>query len=233
MSGPGPGAGAAAGTGVRVGVCEDDAAIRRVLRAALEQAGHEVVMTHDGGEARRVLATAPIDVLVLDIGLPDADGRDVCQALRAAGQQAPVLFLTAYDAPQDVAAGFHAGGDDYVVKPFELTEVLLRVAALARRYRPVRAASASGLDLDPARHALVGEREVTLTPTEFRLLAALAGRPGEVVRRAELVAAAWPDGAWVSENTLDSFVRRVRTKLADAGAPAVIETVRGVGLVLR
>jgi two-component system, OmpR family, response regulator len=217
----------------RVGVCEDDPAVRRVLREGLRSEGHDVVLAHDGGEALRLFAgDADLAVLVLDIGLPDADGRDLCLALRARGCTAPALFLTAYGSPDDVASGFHAGGDDYVVKPFELREVLLRVAVLARRHQPVT--GGTGLRLDPARHALVTEdREVLLSPTEFRLLASLAARPGEVVRRHELVAATWPGGGRVSENTLDSFVRRVRARLVEAGSAARVETVRGVGLVLR
>lgn len=220
---------------VRVGVCEDDVAIRRVLLEGLRHAGHDPVPAYDGGEAlRRFRDDHTLDVLVLDIGLPDADGRDVCRALRAAGQHAPVLFLTALDGTHDLVSGFHAGGDDYVAKPFDLAEVLVRVEALARRHRPAPdPVGRSRFVLDPARHAIVTDAAtVVLSPTEFRLLGALTARPGEVVRRAALVAAAWPDGAIVSENTLDSYVRRVRAKLAEAGVAEAISTVRGVGLVL-
>ncbi|PJI94701.1 response regulator transcription factor [Luteimicrobium subarcticum] len=218
---------------VVVGVCEDDARIRGVVREALTRAGHDVRLAHRGDEAVRSFGPrSGVEVLVLDIGLPDADGRDVCQALRAAGQHAPVLFLTARDALTDVVSGFSAGGDDYLTKPFALAELQVRVAALAHRGRP--AAGATGLRLDPARYAVAwGEREERLTPTEFRILAALAGRPGDVLRRHELVAAGWPLGAQVADNTLDSFVRRVRVKLAGVGAQVEVETVRGVGYTLR
>src|SRR3954452_20223692 len=119
-----------------VGVCEDDVAIRRVLREALTGAGHRAVLAHNGSEGGRVVADdTAIEVLILDIGLPDSDGRDVCQALRTAGQHAPVLFLTALDAPHEIVSGFHAGGDDYVTKPFGVAELLVRVDALARRRR--------------------------------------------------------------------------------------------------
>lgn len=218
----------------RIGVCEDDEVVRRVLSEAFRMNGHEVVIARNGREALSNLGvSARIDVLVIDIGLPDSDGRDVCQALRAEGQHAPVLFLTALDAVHDKIAGFNAGGDDYVAKPFSLAEVMVRVAALHNRTRPVPQ-GVSGLHLDPGRHALrYGEAEVRLTPTEFRLLASIAAQPGAVVRRRAAVAAAWPDGAMVSENTIDSFVRRLRVKLEAVGSPVALETVRGVGFVLR
>jgi two-component system, OmpR family, response regulator len=217
-----------------IGVCEDDPSIRRLLAEALRFAGHETIMAHDGGEAlRRFGADSGLDVMVMDIGLPDSDGRDVCQALRSSGQNAPVLFLTALGGTHDRLAGFGAGGDDYVAKPFELKELIARLEALGRRGRPPLS-TASGLDLDPARHAArTPSGEVLLTPTEFRMLAAITSRPDEVVRRRTVIAAAWPEGAVVAENTVDSFMRRIRTKLESIGSPVSIETVRGVGFRLR
>ncbi|MCW2853116.1 MAG: tcrA, partial [Nocardioides sp.] len=183
-----------------VGVLEDDASIRRLLGEALRFSGHQTVMAYSGAEALRSLGTdSGVDVLVIDIGLPDSDGRDVCQALRSAGQNAPVLFLTAFGAVHDRLAGFGAGGDDYVAKPFELPELVARLEALGRRGRP-RLSQTSGLDLDPARHAVRAPGgEALLTPTEFRMLAAITSRPDEVVRRRTVIAAAWPDGAVVAE----------------------------------
>jgi len=219
----------------KIGLCEDDPAIRRVVTGALAHAGHETVVAHDGREALRLFTDDDaLDVVVLDIGLPDADGRDVCQALRSAGQPAPVLFLTALGAVHERLAGFSAGADDYLPKPFDIKELIARVEALSRRGRLVTGQAPTDLLLDPARHALVcQEREVRLTPTEFRMLAAITSRPGEVVRRRAVVAAAWPDGAAVSENTVDSYVRRIRTKLAEVESPLHLETVRGVGFALR
>ena len=213
-----------------VGVCEDDPGIRTVLVRGLRQAGHEVVAAHDGREALVLLgADQPLDVVVMDIGLPDADGRDVVQALQSAGQLAPVLYLTALGGTHDVLAGFAAGGDDYVVKPFELREVVARLEVLARR-GPTRRVESGGLVLDPVAHAARAPGgEVLLTPTEFRVLAAIVSRRGEVVRRRTVVAAGWPDGAVVSENTVDSFLRRIRAKLESIDSPTRIETVRGVG----
>ncbi len=212
-----------------VGVCEDDAAIRRVITRSLKYAGHEPVVAHTGAEALRLFgADAALDVVIMDIGLPDADGRDVCQALKSAGQHAPVLFLTALGAMHDKLAGFSAGGDDYVSKPFDVKELLARLEVLGRR--PPITVGATGLALDPTTHSVrTSAGEVRLTPTEFRMLAAIISRPSEVVRRRSVVAAAWPDGASVSENTIDSFIRRLRSKLESISSPIQIETVRGVG----
>src|SRR6202008_3433412 len=125
----------------------------------------------------------PPDLLVLDVTLPDADGRDVCQALRAHGFGAPVIFLSARGELTDRLSGFHAGGDDSLTKPFALAELIVRIHALLKR-APAENGPAGGLQLDPAAHGVrVGERAEPLTPTEFRLLAALAARPGEVLRR--------------------------------------------------
>jgi two-component system response regulator MprA len=217
------------------GIVEDDDELRGVLRWALETRGLAVRATASGGEALRAFAAEPPDVLLLDIGLPDADGRDLCQALRARGVASPVLFLTARDAVVDRISGFTAGGDDYLVKPFALGELVARVGALLRRAGTHGAtAPPDGALLDPTSHAVAyGAARATLTPTEFRLLAALAARPGAVVRRRELEAAGWPDGAIVHANTLDVFVARVRRKLREVGAPERIETLRGVGYRLR
>ena len=122
----------------RIGICEDDPAIRRVVLEALRLTGHEGVAAHTGGEAVRMFGhDDSLDVLVLDIGLPDADGRDVCQALRSGGQTAPVIFLTALDTVHDKLAGFSAGADDYLAKPFDVKELVARIEVLSRRGRTV------------------------------------------------------------------------------------------------
>jgi two-component system, OmpR family, response regulator len=219
----------------RIGLCEDDPAIRRVVIKSMQLAGHEVVVAHNGGEAVRLFGTdRTLDAIVLDIGLPDADGRDVCQALQSNGQLAPVMFLTALGTVHDKLAGFSAGAEDYLPKPFDPLELVARVEVLARRGPAVPSSDRTDLALDPARHSMTHEgHEVMLTPTEFRMLAAITSRPGEVVRRRAIAAAAWPSGGYVSDNSIDSYIRRIRKKLKDVDAPQELITVRGVGYSLR
>jgi two-component system response regulator MprA len=220
--------------GPAVLLVEDDAALRAVVARSLREDGLEVVTAADGTTALRAAGPGPgtpFSAVVLDIGLPDSDGRDVCQALRSRGIDVPVLFLTARDGLHDVLAGFAAGGDDHLAKPFHVSELRARLRAMIRRGSAPPPTPASGVRLDPARHAVAaGGGERPLTPTEFRLLAALMGAAGTVVRRRELIRAAWPDGAIVAENTLDQYVARLRRKLADvAGDAHTISTVHGVG----
>jgi two-component system response regulator MprA len=167
----------------------------------------------------------------MDIGLPDSDGRDVCQALRARGIDVPVLFLTARDELHDLLSGYAAGGDDYLTKPFHIRELVVRLEALLRRAVARASTETALLQLDPAGHSLDGPAaRQSMTPTEFRLLACLMAAPGTVVRRRELLRAGWPDGAIVADNTLDQYVVRLRRKLADAGEHGrSIVTVIGVG----
>jgi DNA-binding response OmpR family regulator len=211
-------------------VVEDDDELRGVLARGLREEGFSVEGVATGGALLdRVDDVAP-DALVIDIGLPDTDGRDLCQALRARGIQTPVLFLTARDALVDRIAGFDAGGDDYLAKPFAFVELLARLQALLRRGGADGTLEAVGLRLDPVRHAAAdASGEVALTPTEFRLLARLMSRPGEAVRRRELARAGWPHGAIVRENTLDAYVARLRRKLKQLAHAPEIATVHGVG----
>jgi DNA-binding response OmpR family regulator len=220
-------------TGFKLLLVEDDPDLRALLTRGLSEEGFAVSAVADGARAL-ARAEEPLDALVIDIGLPDADGRDVCQALRARGCAAPVLFLTARDAVTDRLAGFSAGGDDYVTKPFHFDELVARLRALLRRSGADASAHVGALRLDPMIHAAVaGEREVSLTPTEFRVLAALAAQPGAVVRRRELVRAAWPDGAIVHDNTLDQYVARLRRKLRELSEDMTIATAHGVGYRLQ
>src|SRR3954469_2427744 len=218
----------------RVLVVEDDGALRRILRRGLEEEGFDVMQAITGAAAVSLAESEGPSLLVVDIGLPDADGRDVVQAVRSRGVESPVLFLTARDQMVDRLPGVSAGGDDYLTKPFEFAELIARLRALLRRSAgnlPV--AVAGDLRLDPAVHAVAsGETTVPLTPTEFRLLGALVGRHGETVRRRELVATGWPDGAIVHDNTLDVYLARLRRKLAKLPTKTRIGTVHGVGYKL-
>ena len=211
-------------------VVEDDRDLLRLLSRGLGEEGFAVTEATLGQDAVSVAERIRPTLLILDIGLPDADGRDVCQAIRSRGISAPVLFLTARDAMVDRLSGFSAGGDDYLTKPFEFAELVARLRALLRRSDPATQTAVGDLRLDPAEHsAACGERTIALTPTEFRLLGALAARPGETLRRRELVAAAWPDGAIVHDNSLDVYVARVRKKLAGLPTEVEIATLHGVG----
>jgi two-component system, OmpR family, response regulator len=211
-------------------IAEDDAELRELLRRGLREEGFAAETVSTGGELLRRVDSAFPDALVVDIGLPDADGRDVCQALRARGVQAPVLFLTARDALVDRISGFDAGGDDYVSKPFAFAELVVRLQALLRRSGGEGGIEAAGVRLNPVTHSVErGAAAVALTPTEFRLLARLLARPGEAVRRKELARAGWTHGATVRANTLDAYVARLRRKLRGLeGAPPIV-TVHGVG----
>ncbi|MDX2676987.1 response regulator transcription factor [Streptomyces sp. NY05-11A] len=208
-------------------VCEDDAAVRDVLKRALEHDGHTVAVASTADSLLRHLEPVP-HLVVLDLGLPDADGRDVCLALRARGVDAPVLMLTALDGMHHKVGGFEAGADDYMTKPFDVPELLVRVRALLRR--TTATTPPRGVVLDPAKHVVInGSTSANLTPTEYRLLGRLIASQGDAVRRHALVAAGWPHGAQVSDNTLDSYVRRLRTKLGALGVADRLATVRGVG----
>jgi two-component system response regulator MprA len=214
-------------------IVEDDPDLRGVLLRGLREDGFETAGAGTGGEALdRVGAERP-DVLVIDIGLPDTDGRDLCQALRARGVNTPVLFLTARDTLTDRISGFSAGGDDYVTKPFAIAEVVARLEALARRGGVDTSSTLAGLRLDPAAHAaFIDGAQIPLTPTEFRLLAKLVAAPGAAIRRQELIRTAWPHGALVRPNTLDAYIARLRKKLSPhEGAPDIV-TVHGVGYTI-
>ena len=217
-------------------IVEDDAPLREVLVRCLRAEGFAARAVGSARELLEHALTDPPDALVIDIGLPDADGRDLCQALRARGVSAPVLFLTARDSLTDRLSGFTVGGDDYVTKPFDVEEVVARLHALLRRTAPgSESAPADGaLILDPSQLTVsYDSRSEALTPTEFRLLAALAGRPGRVASRQELISTAWPLGAVVQDNTLDVYVARIRRKLRTLDAAPMIKTVHGLGYRLQ
>ncbi|MFF8866063.1 response regulator transcription factor [Streptomyces sp. NPDC015139] len=212
----------------RILVVEDDHALRDVLRRGLSDEDFAPVPAAEGATALR-LATADLAAAVLDIGLPDADGRDVCQAMRANGFTAPVIFLTARHQLTDRLSGFSVGGDDYLPKPFHLAELAARLRAVLKR-TPATATTTGDLVLDAVDHSMSvrGERSA-LSPTEFRLLATLVAADGTLVRRRELLRAGWPEGAQVSDNTLDQYLSRLRRKLRETGSGLGIDTARGIG----
>jgi two-component system response regulator MprA len=218
--------------GYKILVVEDDHGLREVLARGLRADEFEVITAASGASALRVDCRG-VDAIVLDIGLPDSDGRDVCQALRTRGEHAPVIMLTARREVCDRLAGFAAGADDYLVKPFAIAELIARLAAVLRRRSEPSGSSRGDVYVDPLSHALVlGSERVPLTPTEFRLVARLLAHPGTVVRRRQLVESGWPGGALVSDNTLDQYISKLRRKLARSGSEHVIEAARGVGYQL-
>jgi two-component system response regulator MprA len=215
-------------------IVEDDLEMRTTLVRGLREEGFHAESVGTGAQLLERVARGSPDLFIIDIGLPDADGRDVCQALRAQGVGAPILFLTARDALPDRLSGFSAGGDDYLTKPFAFAELVARMEALLRRAGGEPALEVGELRLDPRLYAAVcGGASAGLTPTEFRLLARLAAAPDEVVRRQALVEVAWPHGAIVHENTLDTYIARLRRKLSGLPRAPEIATVRGVGYRLR
>lgn len=220
-------------SGTEILIVEDDHELRGLLIRGLAEEGYRAVGAATGHDALARLEESSPDALIVDIGLPDADGRDLTQALRARGINAPVLFLTARDSLAERLSGFDAGGDDYLTKPFAFAELLARLNALLRRAGADGRIEAGGLTLDPVAHAVEGGGESrSLTPTEFRLLARLLARPGEAVRRRDLIRAGWPHGAIVRDNTLDAYVARLRRKLRGLPDAPPIETVHGVGYKL-
>ncbi len=219
-------------------VVDDDGHIREVVRFALEKAGHRVSEAADGHEALSLLRERPVDIVVLDIIMPEQDGLEVCRRLRERSQ-VPILFLSSRDDEIDRVLGLEIGADDYVTKPFSPRELVARVKALLRRVSPSTEEPEQmplrrdSLVLDPQRYRCYwAETEVILTVTEFGLLRSLMGTPGRVYSRDELVDRAWGHGHHITERTIDSHIRRIRKKFGELGADP-IETVYGVGYRLR
>ncbi len=217
---------------------DDDRALRDVLRRALTLAGYEVRLTDTGAGALAEVSSAVPDAVVLDVGLPDIDGLEVCRLLRREGNRVPVLMLTARDAVSDRIDGLEAGADDYLIKPFDIDELKARLRALLRR-----TTGEGGLDgglsfgelsLDPARHGVVvGEKFVELTRTEYQLLELLMLNPRRVLPHSLIYDRVWGYDFGPTSNALRVYVGYLRRKLEDAGARPLIHTVRGVGYALR
>lgn len=218
-------------------VVDDDGHIREVVRFALERAGHQVREAADGRAALQAVSQRAPDLIVLDIVMPEADGLTTCRELRK-HSRVPIIFLSSRDDELDRVLGLELGGDDYISKPFSPRELVARVSAVLRRLQPAAAPTSTtvehaGLRLDLVRHRChVGEHELVLTVTEFELLRVLLSAPGRVFERAQLIDRAYGDDHHVTERTVDSHVRRLRKKLADAGVDP-IETVYGLGYRLR
>jgi two-component system OmpR family response regulator len=227
-----------ADSGVRVLVVDDELNITELLCLALRYEGFEVKSAADGREALRAVREFDPRVVILDVRLPDIDGFEVCHRLRASGNRAPVIFLTARDSTEDKIAGLTIGGDDYLTKPFSLDELIARVRAIVRRSNVGRD-EASGrlrfadLMLDEDTHEVRrGERPISLTPTEFRLLRCLLLNSGQVLSKAQILDHVWQYDFGGAGNVVETFISYLRKKV-DADGDPLIHTIRGFGYSLR
>lgn len=214
---------------VRVLVVDDEAAVRDALVRALDSEGYETRSAGDGANALSEVARWQPEVVVLDVAMPFMDGLTMCRTLRGRGDRTPILMLTARDAVADRIEGLDAGADDYLVKPFDLDELLARVRALVRRTYPEDGAvlSAADLVMDTAAHTVRrGGREIELSRTEFALLEVLLRNAGQSLPRETLIDRVW---GRQSSNALEVYIRYLRRKIESEGEPPLIHTVRGVG----
>ena len=213
---------------------EDEPSLAMIVKDSMEMEGFEVIHCADGEDGLQKYVQQQPDLIILDIGMPEMDGLEVCRAVRKESQ-VPILFLTAQGDEIDRVVGLELGADDYVAKPFSPRELIARVRAILKRSAPgtvtTKTLRRGVLMLDPDRHAcLVKEAPVTLTAREMELLAKLMTRPEHVMGRPQLVDAIYGTNVHVSDRTMDSHLRNLRAKLSSAGCADAIETVHGVGI---
>lgn len=210
---------------MKILLVEDDSALRGALEELLGREGYEVIKTSSVHSAKAAM-NSDIDLIMLDVGLPDGDGVSLCKQWRSEGVQIPILFLTAKDEELDVVRGLDAGGNDYVTKPFRMQELLSRIRALLRRNQKETTITRSGITLDTAKlQASRGEEVLQLTVTEYKILAKLISERS-IITRAVLLDALWDvDSRFVDDNTLSVHISRLREKVGGNH----IKTVRGVG----
>lgn len=225
------------GSPARLLVVDDEQALLDLLGDALRFAGYDVLVAGDGREALRLAGTSSPDLVVLDVNLPDLDGFEVLRRLRAEADRVPVVFLTARDDPHDLRTGFDRGGDDYVAKPFSLEELDLRIQAVLRRTMAAAAPDdrlrCGPLVMDVEAHVVVvGDDEVALSPTEFRLLRYLLANRGRVLSKSQILDHVWDYDFDGDASVVETYVSYLRRKLGPEGAP-LLSTVRGVGYVVR
>jgi two-component system response regulator PrrA len=229
-------------TDQRILAVDDDPAILRALERGLLLEGFRVDKAASGADALALIRTAPPDAVVLDVSMPGQSGIELCAELRSSGSQIPILMLSALDEVDDRVAGLAAGADDYVVKPFALPELVLRLRALLRRSAQAAGSAAVGggeirvgpLVVRPgARQVTLDGRPVELTRREFDLLETLVLNVGLVLSRSVLLERVWGYDFEVTDNAVDTFIGYLRRKLEVDGVPRLIHTVRGVGFVVR
>jgi two-component system, OmpR family, copper resistance phosphate regulon response regulator CusR len=221
---------------MRLLVVEDEKILAKHLQRGLQEAAFTVDVSHSVDDAWRLCLLNPYDLVVLDLGLPNLDGRELLQRLREGGSETPVLILTARGSVEDRVAGLNAGADDYLAKPFAFSELLARTHALLRRRPTVRSSvlEVGDLELDVLRRrARRGARAIELTAREFGVLELLMRHAGEVVTRTMLAEHVWGDEFDSLSNLIEVFVNRLRKKTEAAGEPRLLHTVRGAGYVVR
>lgn len=221
----------------RILIADDEPTIREVISFALERAGLATVTARNGAEALQTFRKTPLDLIILDIGMPEMDGLEVCRQVRRSSE-VPILFLSARDEEIDRILGLEIGGDDYVTKPFSARELVARVNVILKRSRggitKVQTQLSHGsVRLDTARHGVwFADKPISLTSLEFEILTAFLARPEFVFSREQIMEAAYGAGTYVSDRTIDSHIRNLRAKFAEAGCASVVETVHGVGFRL-
>ncbi|MDA3649330.1 response regulator transcription factor [Saccharopolyspora indica] len=217
---------------MRILVVEDETSVRDAVVLGLRSEGYETGTAGDGAQALTEMARSQPDAIVLDLLMPFMDGLTLCRRLRAGGDRTPILVLTARDAVTDRIAGLDAGADDYLVKPFDLEELLARVRALLRRSYPEDEAvlRVADLTVDTAAHRVLrGDRVVELSRTEFALLEVLARNAEQVLPREVITERVWGTDFGPASNSLEVYVRYLRRKLEAGGEPRLVHTVRGIG----
>jgi len=217
---------------------EDDERIVEFVRRGLEAEGYGLTATHDGETAKELAARSGWSVIILDIMLPDHDGRDLCREMRKAGVKTPILMLTALDSLDDRVAGLRLGADDYLTKPFSFAELLARIEALMRRAGAYQAAEAiksvADLSIDRERKQVRrGERDIELTPREFSLLDCLLSEPGKVFSRTMILEKVWGYTSDPLTNVVEVYIRQLRKKIDVDEDEPLIQTVRGFGYKIR
>jgi len=221
---------------MRLLVVEDEKRMADLLRKGLEEEGYVVAVAADGRTALEMARASQFELILLDIMLPGMDGFQVAQCLRRGGNRVPILMLTARDATPDIVQGLDLGADDYLTKPFSFEVLLARIRALLRRGPASQSVRLriGDLELDPGSHQVSrGGQPVHLTRTEFNLLEYLMRRQGKVIPRDVLIEAVWGYERDIESNTLDAFIRLLRSKVEGDSGPRLIHTVRGVGYVAR
>jgi DNA-binding response OmpR family regulator len=222
---------------MRLLVVEDEKRMADLLKKALQEEGYAVTTAADGTTALQLAQASQFELVLLDIMLPEMDGFQIAQRLRHQGNRVPILMLTARDATADIVQGLDLGADDYLTKPFSFEVLLARIRALVRRGPAAQSVKlrVGDVELNPGSHEVMtkGGHAVNLTRTEFNLLEHLMRHEGHVIPRDTLIEAVWGYDRSIESNTLDAFIRLLRSKLEEKGGTRLIHTVRGVGYVAR